>query len=146
MGIFKWRKMIFVANDVPELVEMNDSFIAAGKQFGIEIVHSFFIPLGIDFTTFYEDYAEMIDTIIDSDVRIIMSAVYDLDLPFKLYESFYRKGFRAPDFIPIFGGVLDSNDFRVKYPKYFRGTIEFFNGSLSLTQELWVGSSGEKVI
>ena len=75
----------------------------------------------------------MIDTIIDSDVRIILSGVYELDLPYKLYESFYRKGLRAPDFIPIFGGVLDSETFQVKYPKYFRGTMDFFDGALALT-------------
>ena len=44
------------------------------------MVHDFFIPFNINFETFYEDYEDMIDTIIDSDVRIIIVLTLELDL------------------------------------------------------------------
>ena len=91
-----------------------------------------YVPLLANMTTFETEYSDMIDRIIDTKVRIIVTLDYDCELNFKLFEILSKRGFSPGDFIPIYNGCFgDLDSLEEKYPDSFEDTMLFFVGAVS---------------
>ena len=132
MVLFQWNRIIYISSERPEYIDLKDQIFKSAAFFGYEIVLDEHIPHKADVSNFEEDYADMIDRIIDSKVRIIVTQDYDQDINFKLYETLYKRGFKPGDYIPIYNGRLfDIPALIDKYSENFEETMKFFQGSIS---------------
>ena len=117
MLLFNWTKSIYIGSELAESIDFNTQlqFIPA-----FEIAFTYLIPLSANVTTFASDFSDLIDKIIDTKVRIIVTLYQSEEINFKLFEALYERGFDPGDYIPIYDGQFtDISGLSEKYPTNF---------------------------
>ena len=72
MFLFNWTKAICITSNLTQSFDFNNQI--KSPRFGvIDIVLTEFIPISTNATTFDSDYSDLIDKIIDTKVRIIIT-------------------------------------------------------------------------
>ena len=72
MLLFNWTKAIYITSNLTESIDFNTQ-INSPTMAPIDIVLTKFIPLSTNATTFASDYSDLINAIIDTKVRIIIT-------------------------------------------------------------------------
>ena len=72
MLLFNWTKAIYITSNLTESIDFNTQ-INSPKMAPIDIVLTEFIPLSANATTFATDYSDLINEVIDTRVRIIIT-------------------------------------------------------------------------
>ena len=72
MFLFNWTKAIYITSNLTESIDFNTQ-INSPRFAAIDIVLTEFIPLSANATTFDSYYSDLIDKVIDTKARIIIT-------------------------------------------------------------------------
>ena len=77
MALFNWRKFIYITSEFPELLDLQyqQSKVVSYGKFDPVLIEN--ISSLADLSNFDEDYVDLIDRIIETNVRIIVALDYD---------------------------------------------------------------------